>query len=360
MAAHGPPLAADRARTSGARAVTRGESDPPAAVGQVRGEHRHAPAAAGGAESPPLAGEGDHDSRSPCSGTGEAAGHDAPQPRKARSSRSRSAASPLRRRARGPRRERSRGARAPRAGGRRARGGDARGASRGRRLRRERRPPARAPPAATRGGRLQLRAGGQVGVAHEVLVDAAGALAAFPDRPHHQRLAAARVAAGEDAGHAASCSSRRRRRCCARRVLRPSSVIGPLSRGRGSRAPAAPGRRRARTRCRGSPSSAGGRCRPAPTPGARRASFFTLPFSPEKRLVLMLQSRIDALLVRAARCAGSSASTATACRRVRASGGCGSSSNWCTETRALAVRRAEAVGAGVAAAEDDDALARRA
>ena len=36
-------------------------------------------------------------------------------------------------------------------------------------------------------------------MAHEELVDAAGALATFPDRPDDQRLAAACVAAGQDA-----------------------------------------------------------------------------------------------------------------------------------------------------------------
>src|SRR6185369_9927302 len=51
--------------------------------------------------------------------------------------------------------------------------------------------------------RSEQRAGGKVGAAHQVLVDAARALAPFPDRPHHQRLAAPGIAAGEDAGHAA-------------------------------------------------------------------------------------------------------------------------------------------------------------
>ena len=41
----------------------------------------------------------------------------------------------------------------------------------------------------------------------------------------------------------------------------------------------------------------------------------------------------------------------------RVSGGRGSSSNWWTDARALAVHGAEAVGAGVAAADDDDVLA---
>ena len=41
----------------------------------------------------------------------------------------------------------------------------------------------------------------------------------------------------------------------------------------------------------------------------------------------------------------------------RVSGGIGISSSWCTDARALAMRGAEAVGAGVAAADDDDVLA---
>jgi hypothetical protein len=49
------------------------------AVGQVRGEHRHAPAAAGGANPPPPAGEGDQDlaRAAAAAEAGEAAGHDA-------------------------------------------------------------------------------------------------------------------------------------------------------------------------------------------------------------------------------------------------------------------------------------------
>ena len=81
--------------------------------------------------------------------------------------------------------------------------------------------------------------------------------------------------------------------------------------------------------------------------------------SPVKRFVLMLKSRIDALLVRATTCGGSSASSATACRRCGPSGGSRQQLELVHRRRALAVRRAEAVGAGVAAAEDDDALARR-
>src|SRR6185436_11119393 len=46
----------------------------------------------------------------------------------------------------------------------------------------------------TREGQLPRQGAG----AHEVLVDGAGALAAFADRPHDQRLTAAHVAAGED------------------------------------------------------------------------------------------------------------------------------------------------------------------
>src|SRR5258706_2275864 len=41
----------------------------------------------------------------------------------------------------------------------------------------------------------------QLGAAHEECVDLARALAALADRPHHERLAAAHVAGGEDLRH---------------------------------------------------------------------------------------------------------------------------------------------------------------
>ena len=41
----------------------------------------------------------------------------------------------------------------------------------------------------------------QVGLAHQEAVDRARALAAFADRPHHERLAAAHVAGREHLGH---------------------------------------------------------------------------------------------------------------------------------------------------------------
>ena len=53
----------------------------------------------------------------------------------------------------------------------------------------------------------------------------------------------------------------------------------------------------------------------------------------------------------------SAATAATGCRPRASSGGLGSSSSWCTDFGALAMRGAEAVGAGVAAADDDDVLA---
>src|SRR5262249_16824834 len=48
---------------------------------------------------------------------------------------------------------------------------------------------------------LQLRARRQERLAHEVRVDPARRLAALPDRPHDERLAPSRVAAGEHARH---------------------------------------------------------------------------------------------------------------------------------------------------------------
>src|SRR5579875_3861285 len=50
--------------------------------------------------------------------------------------------------------------------------------------------------------RLNLRVAGERAFSHQVLIDAAGGFAAFPDRPYHQRLAAARVAGGEYSRHA--------------------------------------------------------------------------------------------------------------------------------------------------------------
>src|SRR5262245_44236921 len=56
--------------------------------------------------------------------------------------------------------------------------------------------------AAARTGPDLLGTRRQVRVARQEGIDAARRLAAFPDRPHHQRLAAAHVSAGEHPRHA--------------------------------------------------------------------------------------------------------------------------------------------------------------
>src|SRR3569623_1254830 len=60
------------------------------------------------------------------------------------------------------------------------------------------------PPAWRTGSTRQFRR------THQEFIDATGALAAFLDRPHHQRLAATHVAAGKDLALAGLVGGRRR------------------------------------------------------------------------------------------------------------------------------------------------------
>ena len=188
-------------------------------------------------------------------------------------------------------------------------------------------------------------------------VDAARALAPFPDRPHHQRLSAPHVAAGEHARGPWS-GSRVDLRRCPRSVSSHAELREHACRGSGPRKP-----RASSTRSQSSSNSLPGTSfitgRPLSCAHSRRTpcSFFTLPCSsPLKRLVLMLQSRVTPSSCDD-RGAQDHRPVGPGELRAGPSGGCGSSSNWCTDDRAVAVRRAEAVRSGVAAAEDDDVLA---
>src|SRR5713101_5867476 len=51
------------------------------------------------------------------------------------------------------------------------------------------------------GGNSALFLSRQLGKSHQKLIHRTGALAPFPDSPHHQRLAAAHVARGKDLGN---------------------------------------------------------------------------------------------------------------------------------------------------------------
>src|SRR5438876_11342280 len=48
----------------------------------------------------------------------------------------------------------------------------------------------------------ELELGSEIAATHEEFIHAAGGLAAFADCPDHQGLSAAKIAGGEDAGHA--------------------------------------------------------------------------------------------------------------------------------------------------------------
>ena len=90
-------------------------------------------------------------------------------------------------------------------------------------------------------------------------IDAAGGLAAFADRPDHERLAAAHVAAGEDARHAGACSLVG---LDVAALVELQAELGDDAVGLGTDenpSPAARGPPARSSRCRAPPSSAAGR-----------------------------------------------------------------------------------------------------
>ena len=93
-------------------------------------------------------------------------------------------------------------------------------------------------------------------------------------------------------------------------------------------------------------------------PTRMACSCFTLPFSsPVNFVVSMRPIALAALFVRALACAVAAATAARACSGERSGGGMGMISNWCTDFGLLPVAGAQAIRAGVAAADDHDALA---
>ena len=147
-------------------------------------------------------------------------------------------------------------------------------------------------------------------------------------------------------------------RCCARRARRRAARAGPSC--TGPRKPIASSTRSAFISNSVPGISTIFICPSASFCHSTRAatSFSTLPFLPSKRLVATAQSRsqpsscdddVRSLIGQYGQTSG----------LFSCSGGCGSSSNCVTDFAPLAVRRADAVGAGVAAADHDDVLARR-
>ena len=191
----------------------------------------------------------------------------------------------------------------------------------------------------------------QVRLPHQERVDRARAQAALADRPHHQRLAAAHVAGGEhvrprglvvgDVGADVAALVE---------IDARASSAGPRARDAQSPWPAARARRRARTRCRAIGLNLSSTC--------TQCSFCTLPSMPENfcrqhrevALGAFGLARGRAHLQRPVR-PGQALVLMLGRRRHDFELGHG--------FRALPERGADAVGAGVAAADHDDMLAAR-
>ena len=128
------------------------------------------------------------------------------------------------------------------------------------------------------------------GGAAQVAVDDRGALAALVDRPHDQRLAAARVA-GREHALGRGRVGRRLRRCRARRGSTPSCSSSPCS---GARKPIASRTRSAGSRLLGARDlrrTAARRCS-APSGSARRARCRSAPWSDREVALAALLERV--------------------------------------------------------------------
>ena len=213
---------------------------------------------------------------------------------------------------------------------------------------------------ATRGQTTQRPLGrrdrrGQGGRAGEVRVDRGRGGPALGDRPDDQRLAAAGVAGDEDAVDAWTCTTRRARRCRARRARRRAARRRPARSG-----PVKP---------IASSTSSAGISRSVPATSAELPSRSTLdqPQRPHVAVVVAEEllgrdrSRPARRPPRGPRRPGrSSGTSATAGPPGRSSPRLRHDLQLGDRRGALPVRRAEAVGAGVAAADDHDVLAGRA